>query len=252
MHKILLTALSALAGSSFIVPMAASPSANATPNANQSAAIPSIPAADPRIDASTGLDEHDSAREDDDHPRQTDRTDRTVTSVSLRPTVVVNGASAEEQGRVDDALARFEAVGLLLPDLEVTFADDVAECSGHDGLFRDRVEPWQVLVCSEAEFVVTHEFAHAWEAANLDDDDRANYMERRGLTTWNSPDVGWGERGIEDMAFMLQQNLMAGDVSATWDRWVERTDAYAWATGRPSPVTASNGERHAVPQPRVA
>ena len=249
MHKILLTALSALAGSSLIVPMTAPLSANATTTVNQPAAVPSIPAADLRLGASTGLDEHDSADEDDDHPHQTGRTG---TSVSLRPTVVVNGASAEEQGRVDDALARFEAAGLLLPDLEVVFADDVAECGGHDGLFRDRVVPWRVLVCSDLAFVVTHELAHAWEAANLDDDDRANYTERRGLATWNSRDAEWGERGVEDMAFMLQQNLMAGGVSPSWDRWSERTDAYAWATGRPSPVIAPNGEWDATPQPRVA
>jgi hypothetical protein len=249
MHKILLTAISALAGSTVIVPTAASSSANAAITEDRPATVPSIPAAELRLDAPTGLDERDSAGTNDDHPGQTDRT---VTSVGLQPTVVVHGASVEEHGRVDDALARFEAAGLLLPDLEVVFADDVDECSGHDGLFRDRVDPWQVLVCSDLAFVVTHELAHAWEAANLDDDDRAHYTERRGLTTWNSPDVGWGERAVEDMAFMLQQNLMAGDVAPSWDRWSERTDAYAWATGRPSPVIAPNGEWDAAPQPRAA
>jgi hypothetical protein len=249
MHKILLTALSALAGLSVIVPTAASSSANATTTVDRPAAVSSIPADDLRLDASTQLDEDDRAGEDDDHPREADRT---VTSVSLQPTVVVHGTSVEQQGRVDDALAQFREAGLLLPDLEVVFADDVAECGGHDGLFRDRVAPWQVLVCSDLAFVVTHEFAHAWEAANLDDDDRAHYTKRRGLTTWNSQDVEWGERGVEDMAFMLQQNLMAGAVSSTWDRWVERTDAYAWATGRPSPVIAPNGEWNAAPQPLLA
>lgn len=249
MHKILLTAISALAGSSLIVPTVVFSSADATTTVNRPAAVTSVPAADLRLGASTGLEEHDSAGANDDDPRQTDRT---VTSVSLHPTVVVNGASAEEQGRVDDALARFGAAGLLLPDLEVVFADDVAECGGHDGLFRDRVTPWQVLVCSDLAFVVTHELAHAWEAANLDDDDRAHYTERRGLTTWNSPDVGWGERGVEDMAFMLQQNLMAGGVSPSWDRWSERTDAYAWATGRPSPVIAPNGKWDTASQSRIA
>lgn len=238
MRKILLAGATTLAGCSVLVPTAVSLSANASTTANRPAAA--ISGAAHRVSASAAPDELDEAG--DDHDRS-GRDDRTVTLVSLHPTVVVHDASVEEQAWVDTALVRFAEASLPLPDLDVVFADDATECGGHDGLFVAGRTPWQVLVCSDLAFIVTHEFAHAWEAANLDDDDRTRYVERRGLSTWNSDDAEWLERGVEDMAFMLQQNLMAGAVSATSDRWVERTDAYAMATGHPSPVLQPADER---------
>jgi hypothetical protein len=56
--------------------------------------------------------------------------------------------------------------------------------------------------------VITHELAHAWEAANLDDGDRARYLYARGLTSWDDPKTPWDERGGEDAAFIIQQNLV--------------------------------------------
>ncbi len=229
MHKILIAGVAALLGFWVIVPTpSSSTSGNVPTNVNGPGSVPSAAVARLRVDASSrpadggGVHEH--------------RAGENTSSVSMRPTVVVQGASDEQQALVDDALARFADAGLRLPDLWVVFADDPSKCGGHDGLFLSQHDPWQVLVCSDLEFVVTHEFAHGWEAANLDDDDRANYVERRGLTTWDSPDAPWGERGVEDLAFMMQQNLMAGHVDAASDRWIERTDAYAWATGTVSPV----------------
>lgn len=178
----------------------------------------------------------------EDHADESEGADATAVavdmtpSVSLHPSMVVRGASVDEQRRLDEALARYAEAGLELPDLEVVFADDPDVCSGHDGLFRTSTSPWQVLVCSDMEFVVTHELAHAWDAANLDDIDREWYTDRRGLTTWDSSDADWVDRGVEDLAFMIQQNLMAGAVDVDSERWVERANAYGWATGRTSPV----------------
>ncbi len=230
MHKILIAGAAALLGLWAIVPTASSSSANVTTTLNGSESVPSAAEAGRRVGSAAGAD-------DGGHPDQhASRAGENTPSVSMHPTVVVHGASDEQQALVDDALARFADAGLQLPDLGVVFADDPSVCGGHDGLFLSQHDPWQVLVCSDLEFVVTHEFAHAWEAANLDDDERAYYVERRGLTTWDSSDAPWGERGVEDLAFMVQQNLMAGHADAASDRWIERTDAYAWATGRRSPV----------------
>lgn len=124
--------------------------------------------------------------------------------------------------------------------MEIEFRDDPADCNGHDGLFQSRYTPWRVTVCRELPYVLTHELAHAWEAANLDDADRNRYLELRGLTTWRDHDVSRGDRGIEDAAFMLQQNLMAGRVDVESDRWIERARAFEALTGRTSPVLASN------------
>ena len=157
-------------------------------------------------------------------------------NTSLRPIVSVVDADAEERVRVDEALARFRDAGLRLPDVEIMFHDDDDACNGHHGLFQVQFTPWRAHVCSGYEYVVTHELAHAWEAANLDDADRDAYVAHRGLETWSSSAVGWGERGVEDAAFMIQQNLMARTVNVDSDRWVERTSAFAALTSLRSPV----------------
>jgi hypothetical protein len=90
-------------------------------------------------------------------------------------------------------------------------------------------------VCSELDFVVTHELAHAWESVTLDEDDRDRYLALRGLSTWDDHSVAWGQRGEEDAAFIVQQNLMSSSCSSS-PTWVERTEAYEALTGRPSPL----------------
>lgn len=163
-------------------------------------------------------------------------------SVSLTPDVTVIGASAEQQVAVDDAVARFRSAGLELPDVEVRFLADEAECAGHLGLFQRGFTPWRVLVCSDLAFVPTHELAHAWEAANLDDDDRARYVEARGMATWDDPDADWNERGVEDAAFIVQQNLMAEHPIPDSPVWKERTAAFELLTGSSSPLRAPSDE----------
>lgn len=157
-------------------------------------------------------------------------------AVSLTPDVTVIGANVEQQVAVHDAVARFRSAGLELPDVEVHFFDDEAGCHGHLGGFQRGFTPWRVLVCSDLAFVPVHEFAHAWEAANLDDNARAHYVAVRGMPTWNDHDVHWSERGIEDAAFIIQQNLMAKNPNLDSPTWTERTAVYELLTGSPSPL----------------
>lgn len=91
-------------------------------------------------------------------------------------------------------------------------------------------------------FVITHEFAHAWERANLDDSARATYTELRGFRTWNDPDAAWGDKAVEDAAFVVQQNLMARRVDVSSERWLELTSAYEEFTGRVSPVLGATND----------
>jgi hypothetical protein len=157
-------------------------------------------------------------------------------AVGPSPSVSVSGADSEDRTRLDEALAAFRENGLDLPDLEVRFYDDQSKCHGHQGLFQQSFSPWRLLICSDLQFVPTHELAHAWEAATLTDDDRARYVEARGLTTWDDPDVVWDERGIEEVAFILQQNLTATNPRMTSTTWIERAAAFELVTGRPSPL----------------
>jgi hypothetical protein len=157
-------------------------------------------------------------------------------SVSLRPDMTLRNADADEQVRVEEAAARFRRAGLRLPDVEIVFDDDPARCHGHDGLFQQQFTPWRLTICNGAEYVVTHELAHAWEAANLDDADRQAHVASRGLAGWDSTELSWRERGIEDVALIVQQNLMAGTVDVASSRWIERTEVYGQLTGMRSPV----------------
>jgi hypothetical protein len=156
--------------------------------------------------------------------------------VSLVPSMTIRAADAEQSARVYDALARFRFAGLQLPDLEIAFHDDDASCDGHDGMFRPHDVPWRIDVCRDLAFVVPHELAHAWAAANLDDDDRARYIDARGLTNWSDSRVPWEERGTEDAAFMIQQNLRAIDLDVSSAAWRERIRAYELLTGMTSPA----------------
>ena len=146
------------------------------------------------------------------------------------------GASPARQILLDETIAAYRSSGLELPSLEVRFFDDAADCKGHHGLFIERTDPKQVLVCSELAFVLPHEFAHAWVSVNLNDDERGRYVRFRGLLTWDDPSADWDDRGTEDAAFIIQQNLMATNPSLASTTWTERIAAYEFLTGRVSPL----------------
>jgi hypothetical protein len=152
------------------------------------------------------------------------------------PKLTVVGADDSQQVALAEAVRRFQANHLDLPDLEVRFSDDPAHCHGHEGWFEPRVAPMRVLVCGELDFVITHELAHAWVAANLDVADRNRYMAARELTNWNDYTAPWTERGTEDAAFIIQQNLMMESPRRWSATWVERANAYELLTSRPSPL----------------
>lgn len=157
-----------------------------------------------------------------------------VVPLQLSSTLI--GADAEQAAHVEEVLARYQRAGLALPDLEIRFDDDPAECRGHDGLFQEQYTPWRVLICSDLPYVFPHELAHAWEAANLTDEARRRYVARFGLTTWDGRDVPWNQRGEEHAAFVIQQNLR--DTSADPDSpvWADKVAAYELLTGLPSPL----------------
>lgn len=159
-----------------------------------------------------------------------------VPPVSPTPTVTVVGGSQPQQARLDQALARFAEAGLDLPDLEIGLSAGTGPCRGHMALFGSHAVPWQITICSEADFVYEHELAHAWEAANLTEDIRAEFMDFRGYETWAGPSVEWSERGIEGVAFVIQQGLLDGPLPKRLSEEQEsRLAAYQLLTGTPSP-----------------
>jgi hypothetical protein len=150
--------------------------------------------------------------------------------VATVPAVTVRGGDAGRRGELGEALARFRSAGLRLPDVEIVISDSEAACNGHLGLFERQYQPWRIRICSELPFVMTHELAHAWEAANLDEGDRIHYLEARGLESWSDPADPWAERGQEDAAFIIQQILMMPHAATSSPAWGERIAAYELLT----------------------
>ncbi len=147
----------------------------------------------------------------------------TTPPVSLRPNIVVTDPTLENNARVAEAVDRFIANGLALPDLDIAFFDDSSSCDDALGRFQRQHSPWRIKICSDLDFVITHELAHAWENANLSDKERNEYLELRGLDAWNDPASDRNERGTEDAAFVIQKSLMTTNPpdSATWRDRIE-------------------------------
>ena len=67
--------------------------------------------------------------------------------------------------------------------------------------------------------------------------DRARYLEARGLTNWSDRSRPWGERGTEDAAFIVQQNLRdVAPRTTVSPTWTERIAAFELLTGSVSPL----------------
>lgn len=156
-------------------------------------------------------------------------------TVSLAPAIDVVGGTTDQHDRLAEAITRFTGIGLALPDLEVRFSSDPGECNGHDGLFESAFSPWRISICSPLDFVYEHELAHAWEHANVHDATREAFMSARGVGVWNGSSVTWTERGIEQAAFIIQQNLLPGTLGTVSSEWQNRVDAFEVLTGIPSP-----------------
>ena len=137
---------------------------------------------------------------------------------------------------IADAVAQFDAAGLTLPYVQVVFSDDERDCNGHEGLFEPSFDPWRLTICSDLAFVSVHELAHAWIEANTDESTQQTFTELRGKASWNSPNHDWNQRGVEDAAFLIQQNLTSNVTGQLSDEWQRRVAAYEFLTNRPSPL----------------
>jgi hypothetical protein len=106
--------------------------------------------------------------------------------------------------------SRFALVDLHLPEVDVTFHDDSSACEFHDGIYYSDGAHHRVLVCIpdrgtfasnlERQRTLTHEFAHVWEQANLDDIDRQSLLSVVDAQDWYASESAWGERGAERFA----------------------------------------------------
>lgn len=160
----------------------------------------------------------------------------TTEAVSLHPSVDAENATSTQLKQLAKALDRFSTTGLKLPDLEVRFSSHEAACNGHDGWFTATTEPWQISICSETHSTYVHELAHAWERANLTALRRERFMGLRGYTIWADRNVPWNQRGMEGVAFIIQQGLNGLPLPpALSHEHCSRLKAFRFLTGIPDP-----------------
>ncbi len=127
----------------------------------------------------------------------------------VAPVVSINGGSEEHRRTVLDAVARFTATGLTLPDLDIRLHQGKLGCQGKQGLFHRGGAVGVIDLCYPGEFLALHELGHAWEHFHLDDDDRLVFMQMTGAPTWRSTDVVWRNRGEERAANVIANGLLS-------------------------------------------
>ncbi len=141
--------------------------------------------------------------------------------------------SATAQGVID----RFAEVGLELPMVTIEYYEATDPCNGHDGLIRFAGPTPAISICSDLAYVLPHELAHAWVYVNLSEVDKADYVKRWDLASWDGTSDDWSDRGTEHAAFVIQQNLKTTAPRMT-STWRERVEAFEMLTGVESPLSS--------------
>lgn len=150
----------------------------------------------------------------------------------------VHNATADDLGRLGDAVMAFVAADLELPGLDIWFHTEMESCHEHRGLFSATSESWEIRICSsDLETVYEHELAHAWVAANVEERQRSAFLKLRGLEHWSEPDIPWNERGTEWAAVVVQQGLSGLPLPpALSDEAKSRLASFELLTGKVAPV----------------
>lgn len=148
----------------------------------------------------------------------------------------VLAATEAQEARLRQAADRFAEAGLELPALTVRFSDRVEDCGGRMGQFESTERPWRITICGSADFLYEHELAHAWEKANLSDEDRHDFTALSGHESWASSRDSWMDRGVEGVAFIIQQGLLTSPLAHPLSpEMARRMELFEFLTGRPSP-----------------
>jgi hypothetical protein len=152
------------------------------------------------------------------------------------PRLTIENATPTQVAVIHTAAQRFADANLILPDLTIRFGDDPADCFGHLAIFDVATTPWTITICSDLAFVLTHELAHAWLDSNMSGPTREQYLSLRDKANWDDKHAEWSDRGVEDAAFVIQQNLMITPRSPLSEEWQTRLEAYELLTDQTTPL----------------
>ena len=164
---------------------------------------------------------------------------------SFEPAVSVVGGSPEARRMALDAVDRFVATGLALPDIEFRFHDDFAGCNNNQGMFQRDGDHGTIELCTDQEFLALHEISHAWARFTLNDNDRAAFVELAGAHAWQGADIAHHLRGTEIAADSISYALLSHRGVALAARPLELFEAL---TGIESPRIAEKTADDAAAQ----
>lgn len=78
---------------------------------------------------------------------------------------------------------RYADEGLRLPEITLVVHPSLQQCGGRVGRSDERTN--ELVLCRIDRDTVLHELAHAWIDHNLDEADRARFVELRAVDEWN-------------------------------------------------------------------
>jgi hypothetical protein len=168
--------------------------------------------------------------------------------------ITIDSTSPEWTRRVEWGLERFRDAGLPLPAMAITVHDNDAPCDGNSGLYLPN-DPVEVHLCTAApvdsrpaRVTTLHELAHAWAESQLSTDERATFLELRGLDVWYDRRLPPHERGAEHAAEVVSWGLMdemipiiriynaePADLSIAFDLLVARAPLWSRSSTGPTP-----------------
>jgi Zn-dependent peptidase ImmA (M78 family) len=137
-----------------------------------------------------------------------------------RTPITLSGAVvAEDERLISWAVGRFRDAGLALPEIDVVFDPSGETCEGASGRFMDDEDGMLVALCTSQQgltltnrVAILHELAHAWLSRSTPVPVQTNFLDLRGLETWNDPNHPWHERGFEQAAEIIAWALMDQEV----------------------------------------
>ncbi len=158
-------------------------------------------------------------------------------------TTQILGATSAERELVEWARSQYEAAGLELPALKVSFHDSTDACNGFIGYYRS--DERSISMCNRGDLNTTpahtllHEMAHGWAEHNLTESDRQAFMAHRGVDHWSnsdphSQDPAWWQRGYEQAAELMAWGLSDGPLRSIWlhtELCSELSEAFRVLTG---------------------
>ena len=152
-------------------------------------------------------------------------------------TTTVTGGTEKQRGLVVWALEQYENAGLDIPVLQFHLHLDTSACKGNSGSFAHGATPWRITLCTEDRIVFLHEIGHAWSKYALTQSERAEYVEQRGMESWNDPETPWRARGSEDAANTLAWGLIDDPIRGMMPDGplAQKNEAFKLLTGVDSP-----------------